>query len=211
MTHIILVRHGSVPAVAPEEFRGRIDLELTELGFTQSRATAAYIAKQWGPTAVYTSPLSHCVATGQEIANACGAASLVMPELNELDYGIWQGKTHEEVCTSWPDEYWLWRRSPHWVRFPGGESLQALAMRTAEGLRIAFQQHPDDTVVFVGHDAGNRALLLQVLELPLSAYWSLVQDPCAVSEFLVDENRRTVVRMNESAHLRDIKVVEVSH
>jgi hypothetical protein len=34
-----------------------------------------------------------------------------------------------------------------------------------------------ETVVLVGHDNANRALLLQLLEQPLSAYWRIAQGP----------------------------------
>ena len=41
---------------------------------------------------------------------------------------------------------------------------------------------PSETVVLVGHDSVNRVLLMQLLDMPLSAYWRLVQDPCTLNE-----------------------------
>jgi broad specificity phosphatase PhoE len=55
----------------------------------------------------------------------------------------------------------------------------------------------------VTHESVNRALLLQVLEQPLSAYWRLAQDPCAINEIAVASDRVAVIRVNETAHLRD--------
>jgi probable phosphoglycerate mutase len=68
------------------------------------------------------------------------------------------------------------------VRFPHGESLQDLVARMANVLRFVGERHKDETVVIVGHSSGNRALLLQALDQPLSAYWRLAQDPCSVSD-----------------------------
>jgi phosphoserine phosphatase len=116
MTHIILVRHGHVAGITPERFRGRMELESTDLGLTQARTRAQYIARQWRPTSVYTSPMGRCVPTGREIAYTCGAPVRMLPELNDLDYGAWQGKTHDEVRQSCPDEYLLWRRAPELAR-----------------------------------------------------------------------------------------------
>ncbi len=42
--------------------------------------------------------------------------------------------------------------------------------------------HPEQTVVLVGHDSVNRVLLLQLLDMPLAAYWRLVQDSCTLNE-----------------------------
>ena len=40
--------------------------------------------------------------------------------------------------------------------------------RTANALRMVLARHPDETIVLVGHDSVNRALLLELLDLPLS-------------------------------------------
>jgi probable phosphoglycerate mutase len=55
----------------------------------------------------------------------------------------------------------------------------------------------DETIVVVGHSGGNRALLLQALDQPLSAYWRLAQDPCSVSEIELQGLTMTVRRFNE--------------
>jgi broad specificity phosphatase PhoE len=43
-------------------------------------------------------------------------------------------------------------------------------------------RHPDDAVVLVGHDSVNRVLLLELLDLPLSTYWRVEQNPCCINE-----------------------------
>jgi phosphoserine phosphatase len=201
VTHILLIRHGHVPGITPEEFRGRRELQLTERGRVQARTTAHYLAQHWDPVAIYTSPMGRCVATGKEIAGSSHAPLSVLPELNDLDYGGWTGRTHLEVSQACPDEYRRWRQEPDLVQFPGGESLQDQAARIAGAMRRALERHADDTIVMVGHDSGNRVLLLQALRLPLSAYWRLTQDPCAISEVRLEGGRWMVVRINESAHL----------
>jgi phosphoserine phosphatase len=62
-------------------------------------------------------------------------------------------------------------------------------------------RHPHDTIVLVGHDSVNRALLLQLFDLPLSAYRRLAQAPCCLNEIDIDGDRVCVVRMNETHHL----------
>jgi probable phosphoglycerate mutase len=77
-------------------------------------------------------------------------------------------------------------------------------VRLADALRQVVDTHPDNTIVIVGHDSTNRALLLQALGLPLSAFWRIAQDPCALSEIVVNDDGTTVQRMNETAHLAPI-------
>lgn len=162
-THIVLVRHGDVEGISPERFRGRRDVDLSALGVRQARATAQRIAKQWEPKVVYSSPLRRCVQTAEAIATACGAPAATLHDLNDLHYGDWEWRTHEEVRVQWPALFERWLVAPHLMRFPGGESLQELVARASNVLRLVHERHPHQTVVVVGHSAGNRALLLQTL------------------------------------------------
>jgi phosphoserine phosphatase len=202
VTNILLVRHGHVPGISPERFRGRIDIELTERGVDEARKTADWIARCWEPTIVYTSPMKRCKDTGAEIANRCGVTAEVLHDLNDLHYGDWQWRTHDAVAAESPVLYRRWRNYPHLMRFPNGESLQELITRAADTLRHAIERDLTETIVMVGHESINRAILLQVLDQPLSAYWTLVQDPCAISEIEFAAESVKVLRVNESTHLR---------
>jgi len=203
MTKILLTRHGHVEGIDPVRFRGRRDLPLTALGEAQATAIARRIAGAWHPSRVYASPMSRCVTTGYHIASACQIESEVLDELNDLDYGAWEWKSYDEVEGAWPDLFRAWLSTPHLVRFPQGDSLQDLVARAANALRLAIERHPSqtDVIVLVGHDSVNRALLLQLLDQPLSAYWRLSQTPCCLNEFDVVGGQIRIVRLNETRHL----------
>ena len=203
MTKIILTRHGHVEGISPERFRGRTDLPLTELGEAQAKAVAIRVASAWTPSMVYTSPMRRCLATAETIAAACRVPIEILDHLNDLDYGEWQWRSYAEVRAASPQVFSAWFASPHLIRFPGGESLQDLVARTGDALRLAIARHGQatDTIVLVGHDSVNRALLLQLLDQPLSAFWLIQQHPCAINEIEISEGRVRVLRVNETAHL----------
>jgi broad specificity phosphatase PhoE len=201
MTKIILIRHGNVEGLKPERFRGRADLELTPFGVAQATATALRIAAAWHPCAIFTSPLRRCVSTSRPIADACGVPSETIDGLVDLDYGAWQWKTHDEARRESPQLFDAWRSAPQLVRFPEGESLQDLVARTSDALRFVLNKYAGNTVVLVGHDSVNKALLLQLIDQPLSAYWRLAQDCCAINEIDIEETTIRVSRINETHHL----------
>jgi probable phosphoglycerate mutase len=128
----------------------------------------------------------------------------MLADLNDIDYGTWQGRTREDVCRTFPTEYRRWLKFPYLVRFPSGESLSQLSVRVADVVRHVIDNHPGNTIVLVGHDSTNRALLLQALGLPLSRYWGIAQDPCGLSEIVLNDDGMSVLRMNETAHLSTI-------
>lgn len=205
MTKIILTRHGHVEGIVPERFRGRLDFALTATGKRQAELTARRIASTWDPTAIYTSPLRRCTATGAAIGDLVGVKPRPDPRLSDIDYGAWQGLTPDDARLRWPEEIELWYRAPHLASIPEGETLQLLLARTAAAINEVVRLHPKDIVVLVGHDSVNRVLLTYALDLPLSHYWRLKQEPCAISELSFDDGLFTVETINDAWHLKDIR------
>jgi phosphoserine phosphatase len=203
LTKVILTRHGHVEGIDPPLFRGRTDLPLTSLGEAQANAVARRIASSWNPVAVYSSPMRRCLTTAQAIAAAAKISCKILDDLTDLDYGEWQGRAYSEIRSSSPSLFAAWFATPHLVRFPAGDSLQDLVARAADALRavLAWHQEAAEAVVLVGHDSVNRALLLQLLDQPLSAYWRIRQEPCSINEIDVVDSRISVLRVNETAHL----------
>jgi phosphoserine phosphatase len=206
MTKILLIRHGHVEGIKPERFRGREPLELTAQGRAEAAAVANRIAGRWQPHAIYTSPMDRCIETAEAVAKVCAVAVQTCDDLNDLDYGAWQFKTFEKAKAEAPLLFAAWFATPHLVRFPAGESLQDLAARTANALRLVLARHPENTIVLVGHDSVNRALLLQFLGLPLASYWCIEQGPCCVNEIEIGDGRSRVLRLNEMYHVELISV-----
>src|SRR3984893_8091769 len=200
MTKILLIRHGHVEGIKPERFRGRASLDLTARGRDGAQARARRAAGAGRPSRIYTSPMGRCIETGAAIAKACGAPTEICDDLTDIDYGAWQFKTFEEAKSENPTLFAAWFVTPHLIGFPNGESLQDLAARAANALRFVLARHPDDTIVLVGHDSVNRALLLQLIDQPLSAYWRLAQSPCCLNEIDIAGGKICVQRINETAH-----------
>jgi probable phosphoglycerate mutase len=59
--------------------------------------------------------------------------------------------------------------------------------------------------VLVGHDSVNRAVLLQLLDQPLSAYWRAAQYPCCINEIDVTGGSVCVRSINDTQHLEAIE------
>lgn len=200
MTTLLLTRHGHVEGIKPARFRGRHDVPLSEQGRREARALAQRIAREFKPIAIYTSPMQRCIDTGEAIGDACQIQSSVLDTLNDIDYGRWQWRTHEEIEEEYPHLFEMWLKTPQLIRFPDGDSLQDLVARTAEAVRSIHARHPMETVVLVGHDSVNRAILMQMLDQPLSSYWRLEQSPCCLNQIMFTDHQIRVERINDTSH-----------
>ena len=204
-TCIVLIRHGHVEGIDPPQFRGQTDLPLTTRGTRQAEKTRDIVAYLQRPVAAYASPLSRCMTTAEIIALPRSLAVTPMPTFLDIDYGDWQGRSYQEVQQANPEGFACWFDTPHLAIIPGGETLLQLAGRVAETMRDIVTRHRGDTVLLVGHDTVNRVLLMLALDLPLSRFWHLRQDPCAVNIVTHDEGGWRVVSMNEASHLQNAK------
>jgi probable phosphoglycerate mutase len=93
---------------------------------------------------------------------------------------------------------------PQLTVIEGAETLQDVQARLARALDQMRSAHPEGTVIAVGHDSTNRVFLTLALDLPLSRYWHLQQDPCAINVFRFNRDGCRVIALNQTSHLSGI-------
>jgi broad specificity phosphatase PhoE len=176
---------------------------LNETGLAQAEATGQRVAKEWQPTAVYSSPLSRAVRTAEAIAKHFSLPVQIHPGLADIDYGEWQGLTPDEVRERWPAALHAWYKEPDTARIPGGETLADLRARGMRAVNELSARHAGQTIVLVGHTVINRIILLGVLGLSNERFWHIKQDTCAINVFETENKGFVIVSLNDTCHLHD--------
>ncbi len=150
MTRIIAVRHGETAWNTQSRIQGHLDIELNATGQRQAQALAQALATE--PIhAIYTSDLARARQTAQAIAQATGRIVQTHTGLRERHFGAFQGHTHTEIESNWPEQVPRWRgRDPHWIPL-GGESLARLRERIVQTTAELAQRHPNQQIVLVAH------------------------------------------------------------
>jgi len=200
---LILVRHGETEYNRADVFRGRVDLPLNERGRLQAQAAAAYLS-DLPFEAFYSSPLRRSMETASTIAGQHGGRAHPLEPFIDVDYGLWSGKSVEEVRAGWPDVFSAWVENPAEVVFPEGESMLAVRQRLREGLEGLARRH-EGRVLLVGHKLINRVIICIVLGLPTQAIWKVEQSNGAINVIRHGERGWVLSRMNDTAHLRGIE------
>ena len=167
---VYLFRHGETAWSLTGQHTGRTDLPLTAEGerrATHLRARLQGVAFNH----VLTSPLVRAHRTC-ELAGL-GAVARLDPDLQEWDYGAYEGLTTAEIRA----------RQPGWNVFangcPGGESVAQVTQR-ADRVR-ALLEKLDGTVAVFSHGHFLRALAMQWIGLPLTAGRHFALDTAAMS------------------------------
>ncbi|HIE17790.1 MAG TPA: histidine phosphatase family protein [Dehalococcoidia bacterium] len=204
MTRLVVVRHGRTEWNRVERFRGRVDIDLDEVGIKQAEAAAERIAKLQA-AAVYSSPLRRAMTTAEIIARRSNLEAKLLPGLIDIDFGDWQGLSPDEVAARNNELYSKWLGNPHLVEFPGGESLAMVRERASSAVDSLITQHPAETVILVSHKVVCQVLVLILLGLDNSHFWEITQDVCAINLFEVRNGVPSALFLNDTCHLKDVE------
>lgn len=162
MKELILIRHGE-SLHAGERYIGRTDTPLIPYG----RMQAEWVAKRLSACVldtVFVSPAIRARETIQPFLDVNKKQMIVDADLQEIDFGLWEGMAFEEIQAQFPELVREWALNRLDFCFPGGESLESFWRRVClAGDRLSSA--PGDRIAVVTHGGVIRYLLCHYLGL----------------------------------------------
>ncbi len=158
---IWLTRHGE-SRFNPENRIGG-DPPLSARGEEYGRRLAQYVHRSFAPAdglEVWTSTLQRAVQTGAFVT----PTALEWKPLDEIDAGVCDGMTYDEIRERMPQEYAARARDKLRYRYPMGESYQDVIQRL-DRVIIELERHRNPILV-IAHQAVLRALYAYFVDLP---------------------------------------------
>ena len=167
---VYFLRHGQTGQSLADTFSGSgSDPDLTPDGHEMADAFAAeYKDKKW--QAVYSSALRRTIATADPLCDALGMDLRKRAELNEISYGVWEGKTKDQVEQDFPDDYRNWLDDPSLHAPTGGETATAVANRANKTIAEIKNEFSDGEVLVVSHKATIRIIICRLLGIELRGF-----------------------------------------
>ena len=202
---LLLVRHGETDWNREGRFQGQIDIPLNANGRSQAEAAGNFLA----PVSIdraYTSCMARPRQTAEAILSSHPGVPLTSSTgLVEIGHGLWEGCLEQEIAAGWPQLLADWKRAPHTVQMPEGETLQEVWDRSlATWGRIAANLRTYETALVVAHDAVNKTILCGLLGLQPADIWAIKQGNGGVTVIDYPEGpagRPVVAAMNLTPHL----------
>lgn len=168
VTHVHLLRHGDVVALAQRGPRGQRDVPLSAEGVRQSERLAAWLCEsEPAPTHVFASDLQRCRDLGARIAETFGLPLVTTRALREQSLGDWEGRSWAELSADDPAGVTAYWERYHAARPPGGESLADLSARVSAWWDASEPGVRGGRVVVATHIGVIRAWLCVALGLGL--------------------------------------------
>ena len=169
---LLVLRHGKTAGNLEKRYIGTTDEPLCEQGEAQARA----VGEVRSVARVYVSPLLRARQTAQ-IAFPC-AQQIVVPDLREMNFGIFENKNYQELAGS--AAYQTWVDGNCEARCPQGESKDEFTRRTACVLHALLQeaaQRGEENVIIVAH-GGTVMAAMDAFTCAKGSYYSWHVDNC---------------------------------
>jgi phosphoserine phosphatase len=195
MTRVIIVRHGQSTYNIERRIQGRTDVsKLTDKG----RSDASKVGKTLSNilfNGIYSSPLQRAKQTAEIIHSelAINVRQSAVPQtsnkLLEIDLCLWAELLSADVKQKFADDYRIWKERPHELRMlvnDGADTREhfpvlALYKQARQFWQEILPRHQGQTILIVGHNGINRALISTALGIPPSRYHALQQSNCGIS------------------------------
>jgi broad specificity phosphatase PhoE len=163
---LILARHGNTfdPGDKVVWIGARSDPPLVAKGIQQARAIGRGLAESnLRPDVILAGPLRRTVETARLIADTIGYpvdAIRVDERLGEIDYGVWEGKSSDEICAEFgEDGLAAWQDRNEWPVAAGWQpSLAEMNVQIKRLFADVTEYSDDDIVLFV-----TSAILLRLI------------------------------------------------
>ncbi|GGP70286.1 histidine phosphatase family protein [Shewanella saliphila] len=128
---IVFLRHGECEG--GEIARGQIDVALTEQG--REKMHQAFSCVPLPIEQIFSSPLVRCQSFATSIAQQLNLPLTVLPALQEVNFGVWDGQTYDAIYQASPSQFDAYWQDPWQVANTpeNGESLVDFYQRVQQG------------------------------------------------------------------------------
>lgn len=146
MSTVVLVRPGCTDFDIQKRIQGSLDLPLNEKGQSQL-SQIVDLLKPLPIEVVFTGPCDPCTTTARTVAEALDVPVKEIEGLGNLDQGLWQGMSVDEVRRKFPKVFKQWEDAPETVCPPEGETISECQERLLAALKKPFKKYETFAIV----------------------------------------------------------------
>ena len=150
-------------------------------------------------SAIYVSGYQRTYQTIEDVAKQLHLTPKVDERLNEIDNGVFEGLSDQEIQQKYPDVWGVFLKRSSDFRFPNGETGEEVRHRIMEFLEQKRKQHDGESIIIVAHDGLIRTLICGILCMPVYQRWNLQTDFGGITEIVYQPEYETwkLVRFNQ--------------
>ena len=202
---VVLLRHGDTRLTPERRFSGvgRRDPGLSAAGRDQARQAAGSAVLRGRPfTEILSSPMIRCQETAAIVAAALGVSVSIDQNLREMDFGLWEEMTIDEVQERYPEDLQRWKQSAWAPPTGSSETFAAVIDRMRTAAERFASRYAGVSVVAVTHVTPVKALVADALGAPPSALFRMELSSACMSRITYTGGEACVRLLNDTSHLQ---------
>lgn len=166
-TRLYLVRHGELVTSKEWRYVGQMDVELNETGKKQIQNLSSRLSSEQIEM-IFSSDLTRTIESAEIIGNKLEIINEPISELREINLGVWEGLTLEEIEESFPED--LVKRSEDIkdFRIINGESFSDVKKRVIPKLKNIIEGNVSKRILVIAHGGVNRIIIADALGLDIN-------------------------------------------
>lgn len=138
---------------------------------------------------VYYSPLKR----SKETLIQLGITGIAEPRISEIDFGIFEGKSYEQIVEEYPYESSMWFEDYIDYSIPEGESLRMVYHRVQEFLEELIKK--DENVLLITHEGVIRLVSCWVLD-NIDFFYRFKSNNAGISIISIVDGFKYISRLN---------------
>jgi len=204
MTRIFLIRHAESEWNRVGKIQGQSDPGLTEEGLIHAKCLAHQL-KQESIEIIYTSHLKRAKGTARVLSDALKVPVIEDKGLAEIRFGVWEGKTYDEINKLYRGDYDKWLKASSKVSIPGAEELSEFRQRAKKSFEAILKKDNGKNIAVVTHGGIIRSIVASILKAELdNLILALTVTDTAVTLIEYTEEPR-IIYINNTSHLLDVE------
>ncbi|MEZ0360557.1 MAG: histidine phosphatase family protein [Hydrogenobacter sp.] len=202
MKRLYLVRHAQSEYNEKGIFQGRLDSDLTPLGFVQARLLAMeFMDKE--VQVIYSSPQRRAYKTALTIGDILGLDVIVDNRLREMSFGDYEGKHFWSMVEEYREVFLNWLTNPVMYPLPTQEGMEEFKGRVSDFIEDVKKSHYNNILV-VAHGGTLHAIVCLVTGLGLENLWNIHMDNTGITELRIEGNKGILVYLNRLCHTKGL-------
>lgn len=208
ITNIFIARHGETEYNRTNRIQGRgINESLNDTGRQQARAIGRKLAEE-NIHRVYSSSLNRSKETAQIIADRFKLAVESYPELDEMNFGIIEGRAINEIENHLAELHQNWKSGNTTFALERGESPEDVLARVSDRMDHLIAEEKGQNILFVLHGRLIRIVLSHWLGFGLREMHRIEHQNGALYHLQLEGKKMRPVFLNEVSHLLEETAIE---
>ncbi len=200
--NLYLLRHAQSEYNEKGIFQGRLDSDLTPLGFVQARLVAQELADK-NIEIIYSSPQRRAYKTALVVGDLLGLDVLVDERIREMSFGDYEGKHFWTLMEEEGELLRAWLSNPLKNPLPTQEDMESFKNRVESFLKYISEEKYRE-ILIVAHGGTLHAITCLALGLGLENLWNIHMDNTGITHLRYSHGKFELMHLNRLCHTKGL-------